>query len=119
MARNALIGRLARERRTIDAMIGIYCRDVHRSTPESCAACGGLRAYARERLVKCPFGLDKPTCLNCTVHCYHGEMRERVRVVMRHAGPRMLLRHPILTLRHLYWDAKRPAARLKADTTAA
>ena len=28
-------------------------------------------------------------------------MRERVRVVMRYAGPRMLLRHPVLTLLHL------------------
>jgi hypothetical protein len=109
MARNPLAGRLARELKTIDAMIGIYCRDVHRATPESCAECGRLGAYARERLVKCPFGPDKPTCLNCTVHCYLGEMRARVRVVMRHAGPRLLLRYPILTLIHLYWDSRRRA----------
>ncbi len=34
-------------------------------------------------------------------------MRERVRVVMRYAGPRMLFRHPILAVRHLL-DERRP-----------
>ena len=34
-------------------------------------------------------------------------MRERVRQVMRYAGPRMLLRHPILALLHLR-DERRP-----------
>ena len=34
-------------------------------------------------------------------------MRERVRVVMRYAGPRMLLRHPILAILHLR-DEKLP-----------
>jgi hypothetical protein len=28
-------------------------------------------------------------------------MREQVKVVMRYAGPRMLLHHPLLALRHL------------------
>jgi hypothetical protein len=28
-------------------------------------------------------------------------MRERVRVAMRYAGPRMLFRHPIMALLHL------------------
>jgi hypothetical protein len=35
-------------------------------------------------------------------------MRERVTAVMRYAGPRMLLRHPWLALRHLL-DGLRPA----------
>jgi hypothetical protein len=34
-------------------------------------------------------------------------MRERVRAVMRYAGPRMLLRHPILAVLHLL-DGMRP-----------
>ena len=42
------------------------------------------------------FGDDKPTCANCKVHCYSEAMRERVRDVMRYAGPRMLWRHPVL-----------------------
>ena len=45
--------------------------------------------------------------MKCPVHCYEAAMRERVRQVMRYAGPRMLLRHPILALLHLR-DERRP-----------
>ena len=111
--------RLSREERTITAMIALYCHDVHGATPGSCESCGALRAYAHDRLVRCPFGVDKPTCLNCTVHCYRGDLRERVRVVMRYAGPRMLLRHPVLTLLHLYWDSRRETPHRVVRTPAA
>jgi hypothetical protein len=105
----ALAGRLRRERRTIDAMIGIYCRHHHGTGPDFCGSCGDLAKYAAERLDRCPFGADKPTCANCKVHCYRAEMRERVRTVMRYAGPRMLLRHPVLAVMHKWVDARREA----------
>ncbi len=43
------------------------------------------------------------------MHCYRPEMRQRVRDVMIFAGPRMLLRHPVLALLHLVVDERRPA----------
>lgn len=101
--------RLTRERRTIEAMIGIYCREQHGRRPALCDECEGLRAYAAQRLEHCPFGADKPTCVNCRVHCYRAEMRERVRQVMRYAGPKMLWHHPILALVHLWIDGHRRA----------
>ena len=102
--------RLEREKRTITVMIAMHCRGVHKAET-LCPDCADLQAYALERLEKCRFGADaglsravlRPTCANCTVHCYKPEMRDRVRVVMRYAGPRMLLRHPLLALWHL-WD---------------
>jgi hypothetical protein len=54
-----------------------------------------------ERLDTCPFQAGKTTCAKCPIHCYKPDMREQVRTVMRYAGPRMLLRHPILALWHL------------------
>jgi hypothetical protein len=33
-------------------------------------------------------------------------MRERMRQVMRFAGPRMILFHPIMAIRHL-WDERK------------
>ncbi len=116
---NAPARRLSREQRTIDAMIAIYCRDHHARTAGLCGECGALRAYAAERLARCPFGTDKPTCLNCKVHCYRNEQRERVRSVMRYAGLRMLRRHPLLTVLHMYWDARREAPVKASRTTAA
>jgi hypothetical protein len=103
-------GRLRREQRTLDAMIAITCGKLHGGRRGAlCAECAELRAYAELRLVRCPFGTDKPTCANCQVHCYKPEMRERVRRVMRYAGPRMLTRHPVLALLHLLVDERRPA----------
>ena len=103
-------GRLGREWRTLDAMIAISCRDLHGTRRgRLCAGCDELRGYAHQRLTRCPFRPDKPTCANCKVHCYKPEMRERVRQVMRHAGPKMLLRHPVLALLHLLVDERRPA----------
>ena len=99
--------RVAREWKTIQAMIGIYCRKLHGGRKGLCGECEGLRLYAERRLEKCPFAEEKPTCVACPVHCYEAAMRERIRVVMRYAGPRMLLRHPVLAVRHLI-DERRP-----------
>lgn len=100
--------RLRRECRTIQAMIAIYCRDQHGGGGGLCPGCSELLEYATVRLERCPFGEEKPTCVNCPVHCYQPERREQVRAVMRHAGPRMLLRHPLLAIFHLI-DGRRPA----------
>jgi hypothetical protein len=105
--------RLRRERCTMQTMIEIYCREQHGlPAGKLCAECQELEDYALGRLARCPFQADKPVCAKCAVHCYKPEMRERVRSVMRFAGPRMLLRHPILAVRHLL-DERRKAPTLK------
>ncbi len=92
--------RLARERRTVAAMIALACRQRHGGR-DLCASCRALDAYARERIAHCPYGEAKPTCANCPIHCYRREERESIRDVMAFAGPRMLRRHPLLALLHI------------------
>ncbi len=82
-------------------MIRMACRDWHGSTHGLCSECVTLQGFADFRLDRCPFEENKPTCSKCQIHCYKPEMRERIRAVMRYAGPRMYRRHPILTLYHL------------------
>lgn len=83
-------------------MIRLYCAGHHAERSGGyCADCRELLDYAQRRLARCPFKEGKTTCARCAVHCYQAQMRERIRVVMRYAGPRMILRHPILALRHL------------------
>jgi hypothetical protein len=91
--------RLAREWKTVTAMIRVYCRDQHGGA--MCPQCADLARYVRLRLDRCRFGGDKPTCARCPVHCYQRDRREQIRAVMRYAGPRMLWRHPWLSLWHL------------------
>jgi hypothetical protein len=105
--------RLQREMRTMAAMLRIYCHDHHaaaaRDSQGLCTECAGLMDYAQKRLAGCPYGAEKPTCTNCQIHCYGPTQREQTRVVMRYAGPRMLLRHPLLAVAHLLFDSRRPA----------
>ncbi len=91
--------RLARERHTVAKLIAIYCRHHHRACG-LCADCAALAVYARQRLDRCPYGTAKPTCANCPIHCYRREMRESIRAVMAYAGPRLMVRHPVLALLH-------------------
>ena len=104
-----LTGRLKSEHDTVVCMAHIYCEDHHEHLPgELCADCAALMQYSQRRLAKCPYGEKKPTCANCPIHCYKPEPREQMREIMRYAGPRMLLRHPLLTIAH-YIDGRRRA----------
>lgn len=94
--------RLMREFRTMQCMVEIYCRDNHGAGAHGpCSDCLEFLDYAEQRLRKCPYGEDKPTCARCPVHCYKRTQREQAKVIMRYAGPRMTLRHPWLSLTHL------------------
>lgn len=84
-------------------MVGIYCTAHHDRRDESlCDECQEFIDYAYVRLEKCPYGDDKPTCSNCPIHCYKPARREQVKRIMRYAGPRMLLRHPVLAIAHQF-----------------
>jgi len=103
--------RIAREKQTIRAMVGIYCRGHHGTAGELCPECEEFLSYALGRLDHCPFGTIKPTCAKCRVHCYKPAMRAKVKQIMAYAGPRMMLRRPLLALRH-WLDARGDAPEL-------
>ena len=111
--KDILIGGLATEFKTVVAMVEIYCRD-HHMTQSLCQECTDLLEYAETRLDRCPYGEAKPTCNKCPIHCYKPDPKEQMRLVMRYSGPRMLLKHPILAIRHLLHEKRvvptKPAA---------
>lgn len=101
--------RALREKRTVAVMVRMYCRAKHGTKKHLCEHCRRLVEYANKRVDKCPFIERKPTCAKCTVHCFEKSKREEIRHVMRHSGPRMLLRHPLLAIFHAA-DGRRKAA---------
>lgn len=101
-----------REKQTVALMIRLYCRKKHHQKSSLCPDCAALAAYAAQRSDRCPFMETKTFCSNCKVHCYRPEMREKIREVMRFAGPRMLLYHPVMAVRHLI-ETKREQKRLE------
>jgi hypothetical protein len=86
----------ARELKTIRVMVQMYCRDHHGSPDPQCRALRRADGVRGARLERCVFGDAKPTLHQLHRPLLHPERREEVRVVMRYAGPRMLLRHPWL-----------------------
>jgi hypothetical protein len=105
--------RMLRERNTVAAMIRIYCRGRHETRNALCNDCNDLLDYARRRLDKCPFQEGKTSCGNCRIHCYKTDMREKIRDVMRYAGPRMLYRHPLLAFYHAIDGMRKEPVRKK------
>lgn len=102
----------AREKEMVSQMIALYCRKKHGVKKGLCSECGELNTYARMRSDKCPFMETKTFCSNCKVHCYKPEMREKIRVVMRFSGPRMIFYHPVVALRHVI-ETKKEKRRLE------
>lgn len=104
--------RLIRAQETVSKMISIYCQSHHGTHRNAlCSDCQSLEAYAHLRIERCPFGEDKPTCAKCPIHCYTPARRDQIRQVMRYAGPRMLLHHPLLATLHLIDSLRKPTAR--------
>ncbi len=101
-----------REKETVALMIRLYCRKKHGTKKVLCPDCEALLQYATLRSDKCPFMETKTFCSNCRVHCYKPEMREKIRLVMRFSGPRMIFCHPVMALRHVI-ESKKEAKRLE------
>jgi RNase P subunit RPR2 len=98
----------------------IYCRGVHNraeraslasdgaelgvygdKVPVVCEECAELLRYAEKRRAYCPKD-PKPFCSYCDTHCYSPGMRDRMREVMRYAGPRSIVHgHALDGLKHL------------------
>lgn len=94
------MNRIEREKRVVARMVQLYCR--HKlGLAELPDEYRELVGYAHVRLGRCKFGEDKPACKRCPVHCYKPAMREKIRAVMRWAGPRMIFYDPVAAIRHL------------------
>ncbi|MBW7983385.1 nitrous oxide-stimulated promoter family protein [Enterobacillus tribolii] len=102
--------RIQREKLTIRNMLTLYQRRCPDANPDD-GHYDALYAFAEKRLDRCVFGTEKPACRQCPVHCYPSAKREEMKQVMRWAGPRMLWRHPLLTVLHLL-DDKKPVPEL-------
>ena len=110
MARLETIPRLKEEAMTIEAMVRLYCRKHYIPDEDGlCEDCRSFLEYAKKRLACCPYGGEKPVCAKCRIHCYKPEEKEKARVIMRWAGPRLLFSHPVLTVKHLLYSRAKPA----------
>jgi len=92
---------ITNEKQTVAKMVYIYCHAHHGTKGKTlCNDCKALLEYVFFKTDNCVFGTNKPACQACPVHCYSKANKEKIKEVMRFAGPRMLFKHPVDTLRH-------------------
>jgi hypothetical protein len=97
--------KIRKEMDTIRTMIKLYCEKKHDSSSgHLCPECTELLEYAYNRLRKCRFQEEKPTCRTCPVHCYRPTLRDEIKKVMRFSGPRLVFRAPLDWIRHRLHD---------------
>ena len=97
------MSRIENEKKTVEQMIRLYCR-LKEGNRTLCPDCQALLEYAHKRLNHCKFGERKSTCRTGPVPCYKPDMRGRMQEVMRFAGPRMMIYHPLEALKHLWQE---------------
>lgn len=114
-----IVKKREKEIKIISLMVRIYCRGNKHTCYKNglfsvfgeaetilCEECTKLLEYAIDRTKKCPFMETKTFCSNCKVHCYNKPEREKIKRVMRYAGPRLILYHPVLIIKHLFKSKK-------------
>ncbi|MBN2536073.1 MAG: nitrous oxide-stimulated promoter family protein [Spirochaetales bacterium] len=92
---------LKNEKKTVKAMINIYCSAHHNQKNGLCSVCQGIFEYAESKIDCCKFKSRDLVCSECKVHCFRPEIREKIREIMKYSGPKMIWRHPVLALRYL------------------
>jgi hypothetical protein len=110
-----------RDLRILGEFIALFCRGKHRGAertpfalddvdprtifkrrlPMLCAGCAALLSHGIVKRLRCPLD-SKPMCKDCACQCYAAGYQERIREVMRHSGPRMILRGRLHYLFHLH-----------------
>ncbi len=98
-----------KEKIIVSRMIAIFCKGQKHEAGKGqlCERCKELQDYAMLRTELCPFMETKTFCSKCKVSCYKPVMKEQIRKVMRYSGPRLMIYHPVLTIKHFMLDRKK------------
>ena len=91
-----------REKLTIRKMVTLYCLAKEHSVSGLCSRCSDVLFYAYERIEACSYlPGKKPACGLCRSNCFDVNRRRQFAEIMRRAGLRMMMHHPLLTVAHL------------------
>ena len=105
--------RLHREAVAIGYMIGIFCTARHKPVDKLCEECRQVLEHVKQAVDLCPYKEDKPVCGKCATNCYNPAIKQTLQLIMRYAGPRMMVHHPVLALRHCLDAMRTPPPRVE------
>ena len=92
---------IPKEKENIRKTFGVYCKK-HHSPKEGklCPSCTALLATVFTKIDRCPYGITKPICDRCENPCFSKSQNIEFRKIMTANQKSMLLRHPIMTIKH-------------------
>ena len=103
---------IEREKKMVEVMVQIYCKDHHNPNLLPCMKCSELKEYSKKRLDNCRYKEKKPVYGRCGLKCYNINFKSDSELVFRYAGPRMFFAHPRLGFQHIF-DSFRNNSQLK------
>jgi len=92
---------IPKEKENIRKTFGIYCKKHHGPKEgKLCPSCTALLATVFTKMDRCPYGITKPICDRCDRPCFGTKATQEFLTIMKSTQSGMLLRHPIMTIKH-------------------
>ena len=99
-----ILDQLEKDRATVEAIGRIYCKRYHREASKDvsglCESCRRAVDLTVDRAQACPNNHEE-NCEDCAIKCQRGDDQKRIKEIMRYSAPRMLVRHPLMTIEYL------------------
>ncbi len=90
-----------KEKENIRKTFGKYCNDNHGTTDgKLCAKCTAVLSTVMIKISRCPYGIAKPICEQCETPCFGERFTNDFNAIMKGGQKKMLLSHPIMTVKH-------------------
>lgn len=90
-----------KEKENIRKTFGLYCNSNHGTTDNKlCPKCTALLTTVMIKIQRCPYGISKPICDACETPCFGEVPTKEFRNIMKSGQKKMLLSHPLMSIRH-------------------
>ena len=104
------------EKENIRKTFGKYCNANHGTTDNKlCAKCTAVLSTVFIKIGRCPYGIGKPICEQCETPCFGERFTNDFLEIMKGGQKKMLLSHPIMTVKHKIASLGAEYAKMQRD----
>ena len=92
---------LPKEKANIKSSFGVYCNKNHGTKDgKLCPKCTALLSIVLPKMSRCRYGITKPICDRCDQQCFGEAHNKAFMDIMSGSRKGMLVKHPVMTVRH-------------------
>ncbi|MCR5833381.1 MAG: nitrous oxide-stimulated promoter family protein [Selenomonadaceae bacterium] len=104
------------EKEHIRKTFGKYCNANHGTTDgKLCGKCTAVLSTVLIKINRCPYGIGKPICEECETQCFGERFTKDFLEIMKGGQKKMLLSHPLMTIKHKLAGLGAEYARMQRD----